>query len=251
MPSTRRSFIYWGTVAAMAVAAHAACAQSSGKPLIDPGRIIGGSTKQLRDVQPVAGFLPNVSLLRPGGPGQAAFVYINPSVNFGSYGKVVLDPVSIWTARGSALSGVPLQQRRAVANSFYSRVFNALKKRCEMVRAAEPGAMRVRIALTDATTPNAAVNTVATYAPYVSTAYAVASFAFNKGVGYFAGSAAAEGYATDATTGTLLWQAVDKRAGTTALVANTLNNWRDVENAFDAWSEQLASRIQEVGACRR
>src|SRR5438128_10492338 len=80
---------------------------------------------------------------------------------------------------------------------------------------------------------SATVNTVATYAPYVSTAYSLASLAFNNGVGYFAGSATAQGYATDATTGALLWEAVDKRGGTTAVVANTLNNWRDVDHAFE------------------
>jgi uncharacterized protein DUF3313 len=61
----------------------------------------------------------------------------------------------------------------------------------------------------------------------------------------------AEGYATDATTGSLLWQAVDKRGGTTAMLVNTLNDWNDVDHAFQAWSEQLASRVQELGACSR
>jgi Protein of unknown function (DUF3313) len=146
---------------------------------------------------------------------------------------------------------VPHNQRAALANTFYAHLYNALKARCEMVRTASTGTIRLRIALTDATTPDAKVNTVATFAPYVSTAYSVASLAFNKGVGYFAGTAAAEGYATDAKSGALLWQAVDKRGGTTALVANTLDNWRDVGNAFKAWSGKLASRLQELGVCRR
>ena len=233
------------------LAAVPAYGQSSKEPLIDPGRIVGGATKQMRDVQPVAGFLPKVSLLRPGGAGEAVLVYRNPQANFASYSKVMLDPVTIWTARGSALANVPQNQRLAIANSFYSYLYNALKTRCQMVRSPSPGTIRFRIALTDATTPNATVNTVATYAPYVSTAYSVTSRVFNKGVGYFAGTAAAEGYATDAKTGTLLWEAVDKRGGTTALVANTLDNWRDVENAFKGWSEKLVSRVQELGACRR
>jgi hypothetical protein len=84
----------------------------------------------------------------------------------------------------------------------------------------------------------------------VSTAYSVASFAFNKGVGYFAGTATVEGFATDAVKGTLLWEAVDKRGGTTALVANTLDNWRDVRNAFQAWGVQLRTRLQDLGVCR-
>jgi hypothetical protein len=51
--------------------------------------------------------------------------------------------------------------------------------------------------------------------------HGLASLAFNNGAGYFAGNATAEGYATDATNGGLLWQAVDKRGGTTAVVENT------------------------------
>ena len=79
----------------------------------------------------------------------------------------------------------------------------------------------------------------------------MASLAFNNGVEYFAGTATGEGYATDATDGALLWQAVDKRGGTTALAENTLNTWLDVDHAFQAWSDQLATRMQELGACRR
>jgi hypothetical protein len=109
----------------------------------------------------------------------------------------------------------------------------------------------MRFALVDAKIPNATVNTVATYMPYASTAYSVASLAFNNGMGYFAGTATAEGYATDTTTGTLLWEAVDKRGDTTALAENTLNTWLDVDHAFKAWSGQLASRLQELGACQR
>jgi Protein of unknown function (DUF3313) len=120
-----------------------------------------------------------------------------------------------------------------------------------MVTSPSPGTMRMRFALVDAKIPNATVNTVATYTPYASTACSLASLAFNSGVGYSAGNATAEGYATDATNGDLLWQAVDKKGGTTAVVENTLNTWNDVDHAFQAWSQQLASRMQELGACRR
>jgi hypothetical protein len=88
-----------------------------------------------------------------------------------------------------------------VADSFYSDLYDALKKRCQMVTSPSPGTMRMRFALVDAKIPNATVNTVATYTPYASTAYGLASLAFNNGVGYFAGTATGEGYARDATDG--------------------------------------------------
>ncbi len=70
-------------------------------------------------------------------------------------------------------------------------------------------------------------------------------------VGYFAGTATAEGYATDSVSGTLLWQIVDKRGGTTALVENTFDSWLDVHHAFKTWSTQLLKALQADGICRK
>jgi hypothetical protein len=56
------------------------------------------------------------------------------------------------------------------------------------------------------------VNTVATYVPYP-----LASNVFNKEIGYFTGTATVEAYAKEATEGRLLWEAVDKRGGTTSM----------------------------------
>jgi Protein of unknown function (DUF3313) len=253
MPTSRTPVqLFIGRILALAtITTLAACGESGGLGgMVQPGQIIGGGTKQIAGVQPVGGFLPNPSLLNPGGAGQADLVYRSPVANFGSYNKVILEPVAIWAPPDSQLNTVAAEQRQAAANTFYSDLYNALRKRCQMVTSPSPGTMRMRFALVDAKIPNSTENTIATYTPYASTAYSLASLAFNNGVGYFAGTATAEGYATDATTGGLLWEAVDKRGGTTALVENTLNNWNDVDHAFKAWSEELASRMQQLGACR-
>jgi hypothetical protein len=163
---------------------------------------------------------------------------------------VILEPVAIWAVPDSQLNNVPVDQRQAAAKAFYSDLYKAPSRRCQMWTAPAPGTMRMRFALVDAKIPNATVNTVATYTPYANTAYGLASLAFNNGVAYFAGNATAEGHAKDAPNGGLLWQAVDQRGGTTAVAENTLNNWNDIDHAFQAWSEQLASRLQELGACR-
>lgn len=221
-------------------------------PLIQSGQIVGGATKQITtDVRPVAGFLPEPELLRRGAPGQAALVYINPNARLAAYNKVWLDPVTVWAAPDSALNAVPPAQREALANSFYADLYGALKKVCQMTNRREAGTMHLRFAVVDAKVPNATVNTIATYAPYASSAYSVASLAFNKGVGLFAGTATAEGFATDAVNGTLLWEGVDKRGGTTALVENTFDTWLDVHHAFEAWSARLAARMKELGACQQ
>jgi Protein of unknown function (DUF3313) len=100
-------FLYHKIVLISISGALAACGQTSGDGLFQPGQVIGGGTKEIRDVQPVAGFLPNASLLQPGGSGQAALVYRNPTADFSRYNKVLLDPVTIWTAPDSQLNNVP------------------------------------------------------------------------------------------------------------------------------------------------
>src|SRR5947208_1879373 len=102
----------------------AACGQTSGGGLFQTGQLVGGGTKQITDVQPVAGFLPNTSLLQPGGSGRAALVYRNPTADFSRYNKVLLDPVAIWTTPDSQLNNVPQSQRQAAADRFHADLYN-------------------------------------------------------------------------------------------------------------------------------
>lgn len=228
----------------------AACQQiDAAKNSLQTGQIVGGGTVQMTSVQPVGGFLPQPTLLQPGSAGEAALNYRNPAISFSTYQAVMLEPVQLWLAAGSPLDGVPQSQRQAAANLFYSDLRDAIQKHCQFATTAAPGVMRFQFAIVNAKLPNAAINTVALYAPYESSVYDAASLLFNKGVGYFAGTATVEGYATDVTNGTLLWQGVDKRGGTTATVENTLNTWLDVHHAFQAWSTQLVSRLQSLGVC--
>src|SRR6202521_2786695 len=126
-------FLHRGLVVLTIAGVLAACGQTSGGGLFQTGQIVGGGTKEMRDVQPVAGFLPNASLLQPGGSGRAALVYRNPTADFSRYNKVLLDPVTIWTEPDSQLNNVPQSQRQAAANRFYSDLYNALSKLCQMV----------------------------------------------------------------------------------------------------------------------
>lgn len=227
----------------------AACAGDGGKTQLPVERVVGGGTAQITDVKPVPGFLPQPGLLQPGGRDRAALFYMKPGANFAAYRSVHIAPVEIWAGANSNLKDVPVAQRRALANMFYAELHKSLKPGCTLVAKPAANTLRIRIALADASSADATVNTVANYAPYASTAYTLGSLAFNKGVGFFAGTATVEGFATDGRTGEVLWQAVDKRGGTGALVKNTLDEWLDVRHAFEAWSAQVAQRLRDIGVC--
>jgi len=228
----------------------AGCQQLTGAGnSLQVGQIVGGGTVEMADVRPVGGFLPSPDLLQRGTDGEPALNYRNPAVNLASYHAVMIDPVALWLAPGSAVDAVPANQRQAAANLFYSDLHDALQSHCHLVTASQPGTLRFLFALVDAKLPNASVNTMATYTPYASGLYDFASLTLNNGVGYFAGTATAEGYAVDANNGTLVWQGVDKRGGTTAAVENTFNTWLDVHHAFQAWSDELVAHLQKAGVC--
>jgi hypothetical protein len=250
MHRSERTWVRNGVIALPVVAAIAGCGVVGGQDaMIQRGQIVGGATKQATDVQPVPGFLPQPGLLSPGGSGRAALVYFAPEADLQSYRYVMLDRMVLSAGQDSALANVPRSEQERLVNRFQSKLYTALSQRCRMVRWPAPGTIRLRFALTDARQSDRAVNTVATYAPYVSTAASAASLVFNRGIGYFAGGASAEGYATDATSGKLLWEAVDRRGGTGALVKNTLDTWLDVNIAMDDWADTLARRVQELGMC--
>jgi hypothetical protein len=213
--------------------------------------IVGGGTTQVAGATPVDGFLPHPELLTPGGPGRPDLVYFKPGLNFANYNAILLDPVAIVSDPTSPLATASTEQRTTVANLYYSELFDALSAHCTMQAAPAPGTLRFTFALTDAKLSNSTVKTLATYTPYVMVAYKLGSVAFNDGVGVFSGTATSEAYATDAVSGDLLWQGVDKRAGTTALIQNTTNSWADVDNALKAWSAEAAKRLTELGVCHQ
>jgi hypothetical protein len=213
--------------------------------------IVGGGSTQVAGATPADGFLPQPGLLTAGGPGQIDLVYYKPGLNFANYNAILLDPVVIITDATSPLASASTEQRYALVNTYYSELFAALSAHCHMQASPAPGTLRFTFALTDAKLSNGVVKTLANYTPYVSAAYKVGSLAFNDGVGYFSGSATSEAYATDSVSGALLWQGVDKRAGTNALLQNTTNSWYDVDQAMKAWSAEAAKRLQELGVCHR
>ncbi len=211
--------------------------------------LVGGSTKRMDVDIPRDAFLPRPDLLGRTKGTLWTLTYFRRGTDFGKYRSIFVDPVEILAGPASRIASLPEEQREALADTFSADVVSALRTSCHVAPRPGPGVIRVRLALSDATASNAVVKTVANYTPYVMIAYKVGSRTFNSGVGYFSGTATAEAYATDAATGDLLWQGVDRRGGTTALLQDTTDNWLDVHHAFQAWAGQFVTKLQATGLC--
>jgi len=198
-----------------------------------------GVTRQAREVK-YSGFLGDYSILKPGPEGGAKLVYENPDADVKSYDKVLLEPVTIWSGEGSEMNGLSKEDRQMVADRLYAVLQARLAKDYTMVTAPAPGTMRIAAALTTADRSYPVMDTISTIVPIGVAVSALKVIATGKPA--FVGEASVELRATDASTGTILFEAVDSRVGTKNPTA-VWNKWEDVDAAFSYWADRLGYRL--------
>lgn len=229
----RRSSIGYAalTLAGVAMLVIAACSTTQQAPTPT-------TTEQQTAME--SGFLGNYSLLSPGAEGQANLRYVNPSVNWSQYTKIMLQPVTFWDSDQSSVS--PSDQQ-TLCNYFFNALQTALSKNFTLVEEPGPGVMTLAVAITNADAATPGLRTISTIVPQarvLNTAKYLAT-----GTYAFVGSATAEAKITDSVSGAILAEFVDKRFGGGSLKAAAQWQWGDAENAMDAWAAQADTKLSE------
>ena len=205
------------------------------------------STQEAKSVEK-SGFLGDYSLLKEGqrstisegAEDEALWVYKNPAADWRKYRKVMLDPVTVWMSqKDSQLKDVSVEDRQRLAALMWSKLDESLRKDYEMTSQVGPDVMRLQVAITEAGSSNAVLDTVTSIVPQTRMLSGMKSLA--TGVSLFTGSASAEVKITDTATGAILFEAVDRRGGTKSLSGVT-NSWNDVEEAYRFWAEKVRYR---------
>ena len=186
-------------------------------------------------------FGKDLSLLQPGKEGQVAMVYINPSVQWSQYDKILLEPVEFWDGDNSSVS--PSDQHMLTAY-FYNKLKEDLQKNFTLVDQGGPGVLVLQVALTNASGATPGLRSVSVVVPQLRIINGVQSLA--TGSYAFVGSAEAEMKVTDAVTGQLLAAAIDKRAGGIAVSNAAQWKWGDAENVMDYWAQKTNDRLLEL-----
>lgn len=187
------------------------------------------------------GFLPDYSLLRPGKKGQAERVYVNQNVDWASYKKVLLDPVTIWRGRNSQLNGVSPADAQKIADYFYQLIYSALSKDYEMVRSPGPNTLRISVAIVKLEEDRVVLETVSTVVPQLRVATKLASVV--SGESPLVGKASVEAKVLDAETGELLAEGVDERVGGKSLSGLSLSSWGDVDHIMQFWVKRASYNL--------
>jgi hypothetical protein len=178
------------------------------------------------------------SLLTVGGKEQSGLRYINPTVNWNQYNKILIDPVTFWAGNNTKISA---SDQQMLVNYFFQQMKERLGEKFELVSQPGSGVMKLDVAMTDVETATPVLRSISMIVPQ---AHMVANLKYlATGTMPFVGSAQAEAKLTDSVSGTVLALAVDKRIGGGSFTTGFQWQWGDAENAIDHWAELLATKL--------
>ena len=206
------------------------------------------TTQEAKSVEK-SGFLGDYSLLKEGERGafmqgaenQALLYYKNPSADWRKYKKIQLDPVTIWMSqKDSQLKDVTPEDRQRLAGLLWSKLDEQLRKDYEITNQSGPDVLKVQVAITEAESSNAVLDTITSLIPQTRLLSGMVSM--GRGVSLFTGSSSVEFKLTDTENGSIVAEAVDRRGGTKSIIGAT-KSWNDVEQAYRFWAEKLRYRL--------
>jgi hypothetical protein len=179
------------------------------------------------------GFLRAPELLEAGKSGRAQQIYIKPGVDWASYDKVLLNPVTIWRGKESQMHGITPAESQQMANYLYQQLHTALAADYQMVAHPEPHTLRISVAIVKLKEDNTVMETISTVSPL---AHVIASTVAAKSTSpAFVGQASIQANVVDAESNNLLAEGADARVGNYTLSSLSINSWADVENIMDHW----------------
>jgi len=186
----------------------------------------------------MSGFLDDYALLREGGRNDLALVYRAPDANWPAYDKVLIEPVTLWRSGRKSLEPIPREDLLRLVSDFQSAVRTGLGEGFRVVDQTGPGAMRIRLAITDAHASDPVLD-ILTAKRGTGRPHPAADGPLHPETRRFLVSATIEGEIRDAQTNALLAERVDRHRD-----APALETWAEVDRTFALWAERACARLE-------
>jgi len=196
---------------------------------------------QARSVDLKESLLINPNILVQGTNDQALYRYVNPKVDFKQYFMVLIDPVLIY--KDAVLDKDERENYQRLANNAFVYVTQEMEKDYLIVKAPEPGTLRIQMAIVDADSSKPVRNTLSTIVPVGIALSLVKYTATGKQAGV--GEITVEMKLTDASTGELLGAAVDRRVGGKEL-SKLWSGWHNADDALQYWAKKLSFALCDM-----
>jgi hypothetical protein len=203
-----------------------------------------GSTYQARSAK-TSGFLGDYSMLRKGGSGEALLVYIDTEADFKAYGKVLMEPIKVYTGKDGKLAKLPKKDVKRIVDYLDATIREQLKKDYTLTDQAGPDVMRLRVAVTEAEASAVVMDTVSSIIPVGVALSTLKRAAFGSHLSV--GRAGVEAELQDSVSGKRLLAAVDRQVGRKYTAKfDKFEKWHAVQSAFDHWAVRLKERLTEL-----
>ena len=188
-----------------------------------------------------SGFLKDYSKLHAAADDtEATLVYhMADKAKFNSYTKILLEPVQVWRGEKSDAKNMDQEDAQYLSQYLWSRLDEELRKDYVMVRSPEPGAIRIRVAITEAGRGVPILDNLT--AAYPTTLLMSKGKKALTGTESLVGKSSVEMEATDSMSGEVLAAAVDRRGGG-KYAWKALNRWEDVEQSYSYWAKKVRWR---------
>jgi hypothetical protein len=190
-----------------------------------------------------SGFLGDYSQLKPGGPGKVAWAYYAPGFSVSQFNKVMVDPPEAWVSQEQRAK-MGEENVSYLLTSLDTAMRDSLGAKWELVDRPAAGVLRIRLAISNATSATGALTPFTRIVPFGL----ITSLGVNEATGNYLNVGAVNGEmeVVDGGTGKRLAAFVDRREGTGS-IGSAFTDWGDVVDACHFWSDRLANRLVELG----
>ncbi|MGR9106274.1 MAG: DUF3313 domain-containing protein [Gammaproteobacteria bacterium] len=185
------------------------------------------------------GFLGDIcTKLTPGGQDQASLRYVNPTVRWTKYNKVLIDPVTYWGGSSTRLSG---SDQHLLVNFFHQQLNQELSKKFTVVDRPGSGVLKIDVAVLDAEAAAPGLRSVSMVIPQAHLLSNLDYLATGKFP--FAGGVEGAAKVSDSQTGEVLGAAVDHELGGGSIESGFQWEWGDAENGITEWCKKMTEKL--------
>jgi len=190
------------------------------------------------------GFLSDYSKLQAGKKDQALKRYVDTTVDFSKYKKVIIDKVIFYFKPDSRPIGVNPEELEMLANSFEKALIDSLKDKYPVVTKPGPDVLRLRVAITDVKAGNPVLGTASAVLPVGVAINALSNVATGESVNV--GEATIEAEFIDSETDKVIAAIMDRRVGSTYSTGSVKGKWGHAKQAFEHWAKSLREWLDDV-----
>jgi hypothetical protein len=199
------------------------------------------TAQQLQVMRPRPALFADPAQLKPGPEGSELLYYQDLDAESSRYGRIILEPVTLWC--GDMSLDIAPEDQFVLSVYMYQVLKEHLGQDFTIVDQPGPGVMRLRIAVIDYGRASTGMHTVSAMPPPTALLDVVKQL--SGGAYSFTGAAQSEGEVTDSVTGTRLLTWIDRRVGGGSHKKPAQWQWGDAHAAIDYWAETLSARLAQ------